>query len=42
MSDRALFFAIVGIVLMIIENELSAAGVVSAVCFSYRKHINIS
>ncbi|KAK5980758.1 Small conductance calcium-activated potassium channel protein 3 [Trichostrongylus colubriformis] len=27
MSDRALFFAIVGIVLMIIENELNAAGV---------------
>ncbi|KAK6725795.1 hypothetical protein RB195_004236 [Necator americanus] len=29
MSDRALFFAIVGIVLMIIENELNAAGIVA-------------
>ncbi|KAE9421760.1 hypothetical protein Angca_007225 [Angiostrongylus cantonensis] len=29
MSDRALFFAILGIVLMIFENELTAAGVVS-------------
>ncbi|WKX88769.1 hypothetical protein Q1695_008415 [Nippostrongylus brasiliensis] len=29
MSDRALFFAIVGIVLMIIENELNAAGIVT-------------
>ncbi|KAK6014029.1 Calcium-activated SK potassium channel, partial [Ostertagia ostertagi] len=29
MSDRALFFAIVGIVLMITENELNAAGIVA-------------
>lgn len=29
MSDRALFFAIVGIVLMVIENELNSAGIVA-------------
>ncbi|XGW24797.1 hypothetical protein V3C99_006341 [Haemonchus contortus] len=34
MSDRALFFAVVGIVLMIIENELNAAGIVSTGSFA--------
>ncbi|KAL6731718.1 hypothetical protein Aduo_002553 [Ancylostoma duodenale] len=34
MSDRALFFAVVGIVLMIIENELNAAGIVPTGSFS--------
>uniref|UniRef100_A0A8L8JPE7 CaMBD domain-containing protein n=1 Tax=Heligmosomoides polygyrus TaxID=6339 RepID=A0A8L8JPE7_HELPZ len=34
MSDRALFFAIVGIVLMVIENELNSAGIgsLSSLC----------